>query len=398
MHALKTLVIACTLLCHSSAVAVIFSPPGDAKSFVFGPFSVTPLLAVELAYDDNIFSSASEEQAAWIARIKPKLVFAAVKGINTILLQYAAEKGQYEDNVSNSYFDQEIAISATLEPDNRVQVAVEASYLKSHEELGSGFTEGLESELDEGADLTIVSEKLKFRYGAEGAKGRVEVAIGHVARRNDSFSDTSFLTDRDDLTVESTLYLRFTPKTYCLLEAEKIYVDYSSELALLDSEESNFFIGMTWQGTAKLDGTIKLGILQKQFDESAIDDFESTAWQVNANWRPKKHMQFSFETYATALETNRQESTLIEYQRLSLAWRHSWSSRFSTYLNFTAENKDYLGFTREDDVLALQLKLNYRFRPWLGVSLEYALTHQDSSFSAFDYKRNKIMLNVNASL
>jgi hypothetical protein len=59
---------------------------------------------------------------------------------------------------------------------------------------------------------------------------------------------------------------------------------------------------------------------------------------------------------------------------------------------------DYKGVDRNDKLPSLGLRATYQMRRWLDFGAEYSWSKRDSNIDAADYKKNVIMLFVNATL
>ncbi|MGP1677971.1 MAG: outer membrane beta-barrel protein, partial [Burkholderiales bacterium] len=97
-------------------------------------------------------------------------------------------------------------------------------------------------------------------------------------------------------------------------------------------------------------------------------------------------------------ETSGGLGNYIDRTTTGAVWTHQWTSRVTTAATASYMTDQYEGFDRKDNTQNFGLKATYGMRRWLNFGADYGHTFRDSSDNGFDYKRNTIMLFVNATL
>ena len=79
-------------------------------------------------------------------------------------------------------------------------------------------------------------------------------------------------------------------------------------------------------------------------------------------------------------------------------WRHQWTSQITTAASASYMTDAYKGFDRTDNWQNYGLNATYSMRRWLNFGADYTHGLRNSNDNNFDFKRNTIMLFVNATL
>ncbi len=378
----------------TSAIPSQLSP--SAGGFMLGGVGIYPVIGVGLRYDDNIFLSNANKKSSTVAIVSPA-VRAQVRdpGGSTYGITYKADLGRYFDSAADNYNDQSVVADANVVVSTRARLALRFEYLDLHDPRGS-TDRANSAEPDQwhapGASAT-------FSYGTPGARGRVELEAGHNEKRYDNNRTFTAGSDRNTNYVGGTFYWRVMPATSLLLQAKQTAIDYRFNPSGLDSKERRYYAGVTWDATAKTSGTIRAGYLEKDFSNTARQDFSGTSWQGRVRWSP---LTYSVFEVTTGRETN--EATGIgDYILSSLVygtWTHAWNSVVKTNVLLGYRRDDFRGSgaVRKDDTTSAGVGATYQMRRWLNFGAQYIYTDRSSNTAAFEYQRNVFMLTVGGTL
>ena len=180
------------------------------------------------------------------------------------------------------------------------------------------------------------------------------------------------------------------PKTRLLFEGrirDNSYDNLVFGLPSLDSTDTQFLLGATWQRTYKTTGFFKVGYIQKNFDSDLRDDDSGLTWQSGIDWKPKTYSTVHLETTKTFNETNG-DGDSIDASYYLLNWKHAWKTRFTTNINLAYQNQTFNNDPRDDDYYQAGISANYDFRRWLSISAGYRYLNLNSTDDTFDYDQN----------
>lgn len=381
--------------CHT--VAAIEPASIDA-----GPVRIVPMATIQTGYDDNILSSSDNEQDDVITVLTPSVQVIAEDGVNAYRIAYRMSQGIYSDSSDDNYLDHDLSADAHLEFSQRSMLDLKAAYNKGHEARGTGLsaTGGVANAIDSPLEYDITTAGFKYTFGAESAKGRIEIFADHLDREYQNFRTITESRDTTEVTAGAIFYYQIMPKTSLLFEARNKDIDYDVDGSnSLDSSTRKYFVGATWQSTAKTSGTIKLGRTERDFDSSAREDFSGSSWEASVRWQPRTYSTVDLSTGRVEKETNG-NGDFIDNSFVNINWNHAWNDVMNTDLGVSFSSDDYEGAAdeRKDDTTSLNLGLNYDFRRWLTLGLAYQYSDTDSNLANTDYTKNVYLLTVNASL
>ncbi|WP_237067323.1 outer membrane beta-barrel protein [Microbulbifer guangxiensis] len=368
----------------------------------------TPVLDVNLLHDDNVIHTDENQTDSWMTELKPSFLLSAENGTSEYNLRYTLARGDYQDSDADNYTDHALEADASWEMNDRNRFSLAASYLDLHEARGTGYSQGFGLLLAEPDRFSETDVNGTYRFGAESARGNLELELGTSARDYDptqfvdGFAADALVSGRDYGANygAARFFYNTGGKTKLLAEVNHRQIGYDEvrvDDTSRDSAENKILFGMTWEGTAKTTGTVKLGARSKKFDEPTREDFAAPAWEIGVMWEPKSYSTFEF-TAASRFEEARGAGNFADVEVLAASWSHDWAERLSTDVTLYNQNMDYEGIDRTEDVSGASVKANYEMRRWLTFTLGYATGSQDSTEVGYDYDRAVTTFGFRATL
>jgi hypothetical protein len=234
-------------------------------------------------------------------------------------------------------------------------------------------------------------------YGALEATGRLEADATFATKEylnNRQFTETQ---DKDTLALSGRFFYRIAPKTRLLFEAR--YQDFSYDVnpERQDSTEYRLFTGADWDADAYFKGSLKLGILSKNFDDDRKDDFTGFSYEALVRFLPRTYSRIDFTATRTTSESTGFADYLVD-DIFSISWDHAWSNYVNTRASAGYTMSDYKGTPREDDTVNMLIGIDYKWTRWLKAGAEIRYENRDSNFQNESFNRTIYMLNFAASL
>jgi polysaccharide biosynthesis protein VpsM len=327
----------------------------------------------------------------------------AKQGANAYGAGLGAIFGRYSGMTGDNYNNNNAFANADLNPDTRVRIRLRADHVDAHDPRGS-TTDPLTPTPNRYRQETLGGI---FGYGAQGAQGRFELELGSMGKRYYNNADSGVQNNnRDDTTVGGTFYWRIAPKTSLLAQVKRTGIDFKNDVTALDSTEMRYLAGVTWEATAATTGIVKIGTLKKDFKDSTRADTSTPSLDAQIQWTPLTYSKWDFilsrayrETTAVAGSTSMGDT--VATTNSVVRWTHNWTSQFLTTATGTYGTDDYKGasaFGRYDKMPSFGVKGTYQMRRWLDFGADYTWSRRDSNITGADYKKNVIMLFVNATL
>ena len=368
---------------------------GGPGGFPVGPMTVYPGIDLAIGHDDNLFLQPTGTRSSSFTVVSPYVRAEAKPGPHKFDIGLRIDDGRYQSSAADNYTDYSLLSNGDLVFSGRAGLKLRAEHRHGHDPRGS--TDRAIAGVPDEYDNTGIDGVL--RYGAPGARGRVEVDAGTFARRYTNNRLTTDAADRDTGQLGGAFYWRVMPRTEVLAQVGFRGIDYRLAASTLDSTESRYLVGVKWEATAKTTGTAKFGRMKKDFDSALRQDFSGSAWDVGVRWSPLTYSVFDFVTSKSTGESTGVGDTVVA-KNYGLTWSHAWSLRLRTQALASYRTDTYTGagVSREDDNTSWGFRVDYDFRRWLRFGAAYTNFDRDSNTPGFDYKRNLLLFTVGATL
>ncbi|HBI14604.1 MAG TPA: hypothetical protein DDY20_03670 [Desulfobulbaceae bacterium] len=213
--------------------------------------------------------------------------------------------------------------------------------------------------------------------------------------------------DRTDNSLGLTLSYKYSPKTSFFIEYDRAVISYSADTPN-DSQDSFFFGGINWQGSAKTSLIAKGGYQLKQYDIEDNEDSDTFTMEAQLNYLITDKTKIGFSLYRAMEETDslRNRGMVSTAARLRYDQRISYRIQGGIELGF--EENDYDGFdptvpvflpeeARLDTRYLVRPSLHYFFRDWLVGELSYTFEDRNSTDTYYDFTSNTFFFSINAA-
>lgn len=368
-----------------------------------GPFDITPTVDVDYSHTDNMFLSNNNEVSSNKLLISPKLEALLQSGNNTLRLNGQVDEADFSATDEDDYTDWRVGASSHLEMSSSASLDLNAGFFRTREMRGTGFSQGglLPTAPDRYEETTFGG---MFTLGNNESIGRLELAVNSYDKAYFNNRLTTRFRDRDDLNASITFYYNLSPRTSLLAEYRNKDVNYGTDpvsvagaVDTLDSENTYYYVGVSWEATGKTTGSFRIGDGEKKFDDPDRQTANITSWEANVQWEPLTYSIVNFNVSRSFDEATGVGNNLDRKNYL-LNWTHDWSANLSTEVNLSYSDDYYTGSTRSDTMEAYSLKLNYSVRRWLDVFGTVSTDSRASNFNNFDYDQNVVAIGFAASL
>ncbi|MEH6587325.1 MAG: outer membrane beta-barrel protein [Halioglobus sp.] len=374
----------------------------EPANLVWGPLYVTPTVDTRLEYVDNLFRTPDDEKETGLSIIKPRVQAWLENGPSTYSFAYTLEDFRYFDSADDDFTDHQFNIDIYQEFNAKNAWNVYGEFLDGHEERGTGLSEGVADNIDEPVEFERTTAGTDYTIGNQSSKGRVQLSAKYRDTEYQNFREDTQFRDYDQYGVEGTFYWKVASKTDILAEIR--YQEISYDLVdpfrrggSFDSDEYNYFLGISWEPTAKTSGSVKLGSFDRTYESARREDDDGFSWEVDAYYKPRTYSVFHLESRRFSQETNGIGDS-VNTQATRLDWDHNWNDRSSTRLSALFGNEDYSGSDRQDDVYSVEAAYNYAMRRWLDLGVGYRYEDRNSDIDFYDFDRNKIFVEAKFSL
>jgi hypothetical protein len=360
---------------------------------------ITPIVAMQYKYDDNIYNQGGNTQGSEILTLSPTANFLLDDGINNYQIDVGLESGSFFNNSDDNYLEGFLHFNTHLEASStsRLDISLEAN--KEVERRGSGITEGSGAAVAKPLSYNNQLASLTYEYGGLSSPGRIALSGSYYNKNYTNFSELTEAYNYNRYTLGSTFYYSSNDTTDIVFDIKGGNTNY--DLVETSSRDSSFYtalVGIQWEATALTSGSFKIGQEEKSFSDEGRESFKGIGWEANVDWKPLTYSTLSLETSRRAKEPDT-EGDYIKETVYSANWAHSWSELLSTNVNYTYVNEDYTSLTnRLDKTNALYIDVNYKFKRWVDVALFIEHLDKDSTNDSIIYDKSIVGLNFTFSL
>ncbi len=356
-----------------------------------------PNARVDLLYDDNLLRSETDTLESVALRLAPEALWVQTRGKHLYRVGYQGEYAWYEASSNEDYYDHFLGADATLDLGPKVDLNLLASYRLDHEPRGGAGTINLDPEPNRW-DEWIAAATLV--YGRRIAKAQISGAVEY--RNRDYTNNAQFPRDHDDLESTLTVYYNLGAKTHLVLEPSLVDMRYPHSDR--DNQVARFLAGLTWSFTAKTMGEVKLGWVDKDYDQPVYPDNSGLGIDASVTWRPKSYSTVTvaasrdiydsnagFDTQAGALTTS------FEAMQFTADWVHGLTRLTELQAGARYEKDDY-DTGRNDTLWGAYLGLSHELMRTIALSARYEFSTRDTTEpTVSDFDDNRIVFGLQTS-
>ena len=352
----------------------------DAADFEAAGFTFTPTLSASIGYDDNIASAPSNEQSANVYKLAPKLEAKTEFGDFLALdINTQAEKGVFSGRGFNNYYDYSFGTGLDFRLSNKQSLEFFYDYSRGHDPAGSPNATSATLSTEE---FRVNKGGLKYNLGNKDSIARLELGVNAEGKRYKESSASTKDFDADQIDAKG--FFAVAPKTEVFLQAISTEYDYLNNSDSLDNDDTQVFLGVQWQATAKTSGSFKIGNQEKEYTERSPEvEEDETVWQLGVKWEPKSYSAFNFGLSRELDNGNGNDVARTEdaIDRLTalVGWEHNWSDDLKTNIGARFVEDEYLGSGTardgiEAETIGFNAGLEFQVERNFTISMNYSYT------------------------
>lgn len=368
-----------------------------------GPVTIYPFLEYDAMYRSNVFLTPTNPKGDFINCINPGLrLDAQITPKNRISVGWLGNAQIYSKYTDQSYFTQNFNIDLDLNLDFtrtgrlsfKVGNAIRSGLIEQSPE--NGRTRPYLRDTPYIQAGYVVSEKMKI--------------VGFY--QYDGFSFTKSVDKFNNYQQNSggvTVFYKFWPKTAALLQYMIVSTTYPDS-PVDNSNVHTVLTGLSWDPTAKLNGTIKFGVSITDYDQSAPDRNKtptSFVTSVSTAYRYSKFTTFNLTVQRSKQDNINYDNAPYWNTGVFFTVTRDWHYLKSTlYAGISYTNNDYINPTldgtvlkrRQDNVFYIVGGLYSPLNRWLRLRFDYSYIDNQSNFSSYTYSEHRVLLGLQAAI
>jgi opacity protein-like surface antigen len=364
-----------------------------------GQLKIHPSLSIKEEYNDNIFHEASNEKGSAITTVSPGICFQFPFQRHFFQLDYRAdiiEAERYHRVYDTDSHFTNVMLNLNF---NRLNLLLGDNW--ASDSTPPDYKNDIRNDYYQNRAFFEASYKLPGRYKIKGFYSN-EFRDFDTFRKPGQFDPEldNYMKNEAGL----TLYYRFLPLTSALLEYGFTHLNNTDKgFPTTDSDSHRIWLGLTWEATAKIVGTIKGGYVTRDYDGPS-DDWDGFGMEGDLKYKFSSFTTFSFKGFRKLLETSVTEEegwygTYYVSTGGTLSINHRFNYKLSAEASVSYFKDDYrerglIGKKRDDDRFGFGFGINYKPQDWLGCRLSYNYVDNDSNIEVEDYRENRITANI----
>ncbi len=373
--------------CMTFAWLLLFSGAAHAEGNMhLGQLRIHPYVKASQSTNDNVFNTPENPKRDTVTTYAPGLQLEREFGRHRAEARYGSvinrhDKYKKEDTTNHNAYG-----LLDFKLGSRSGLQFSDVYIKGHE--------------DRGYSSTGLIERFKNNTGTVSATYQLadRSKVQFDAQKIDWSFKTSDFRNRDEALYSGYLYYRFLPKTSAFIEVDRRNVVFSDPTLGLNNTVFTGFIGLRWNATAKSNGVIKWGILEKNFKNPLQKDYSTSAGAIDL------HHAFSEYTNITLIgERLVHEANLpgTRYQVTTgafMEFSHRFLRRLGISVRGSYGNSVFSDpippdiIVRKDRTAVAGGGLKYFFRDWLDFGVDYSTRTRHSNIPVNDFKEHVTMV------
>jgi len=375
----------------------------DPQPIEAGAFNVIPTVKVDLQDTDNMFLSNANEVDSKLTIISPRIEAITESNGNSLAIAGQIDEANYSATDEDDYTDWRVGGDAHLQMDSRNSIDLNAGFFRTRETRGTGFSQGgfLPTSPDRYEETTY---GISYQFGTNDSFGRLVLSADSYDKSYRNNRITTQFRDREDMDWSGTFFFNISSRTDVFLEYTQSDIDYGTDPLVvagspdsLDSDEDYYFVGVSWEATGATTGSVKVGRGEKDFDDVDRAKTDMTSWEANILWEPLSYSVFNF-TASQGFDEATGVGNALDSRKYSINWQHAWSDNLTSTVNWYTSDDEYTGSTRQDDIDALSIRLDYSVQRWFDVYVSFSQDERSSNFGNFNYEQNVAAIGFQASL
>ena len=356
----------------------------------------TPVLGMDLSYDDNIFSQDKVTTDSIVSEVSPEMGLGHSNRYFKIDLRGSIKKKTYYSSSNDNYIDNSIRGAVYFNIRDRSKLELNASFDKSHEEKGTGFSQNHRHPIHQKSNrFRYYYASTQFSYGNNKSLGDIRLILSAKAHRIDNNFSISDVVNKDEYGLRAIAFLRSTSGNALFIEPSVMKIDYRSEKSgsSLDNYYYQFYLGVEKFHSRAISGVFKVGLQKKRFEAGDKEESVNFSWSFMASWEPVDYSRFFVKT-----ENKTEDSTgfgdSVEVVLVSTGWKHDFQGKYSLAIGLDVSRHDYNpGDSAEGNILAT-FSIGYRIRNNITCGVGYNHMQRLSNRPLKDYERNQLVISL----
>jgi hypothetical protein len=378
-------------------------PELDPLGLQTGGYQIFPAIAMEAAYDDNIFAVNKGKDSDFITRILPMVDFNSDWTRNALDFAIDADIAQYRDNNDEDYQDYTIGVDGRFDIQRNDYLRGKAEYARKHVPRDSpNDSNGIEPTVFDVSSVSVdyQSSSGRFTFGLGGALDRRD--YDDVPSRSGTINNDD--QDRDELSAIAQVSYKLLSRYSAFVQVKYTEVNYDEKFdndgLQRSSDGYSIKIGSQLPLTGVVFGEVFGGYLTRDYDDPALKNIDELAAGGELTWLPSGLTTVIFSISRRISESTVGTSSGILITEGIVEVDHELLRNLLLNASLSTRKDDFEGIQRDDDYLNASLGAKYLMNRYFYLALNYGFEDRDSNTpgGVNDFTNNILWLNIRGQL
>jgi hypothetical protein len=376
-----------------------------------GALRFSPYLEYDALYRTNVFQTYSDKKSDFVSMINPGLRFELpVAETHKLSLGYLGNYFIYSRFSEISHYDHNVNADASFNF-NKLSLRVGTTYRNATEE----------PTLVQNGPIVTQSNKRPYTLITPYFKGSYTMADLWRVEANYQFNGLNYgkaIDNVDNSQINSlglTVFYKFWPKTSVLFQYIADIRNHPYDHSQ-DNVVQTPMVGLTWDATAKLSGTVKVGYSITSYSHSNVggNNFaqgfnpNGLALSIQTVYKIARFTQMSLVAQRALLEDPNSRNDTYYNTGFLFTVSHLWHYfKVTSYMSASYYNNNFIydnfnpGTTelkrRIDNIVYFGGGLSREITRYLKLRLDYVYYNRGSNFNSYTTNEHKVLIGVQSS-
>lgn len=365
----------------SNTQRAVSDPPTESSRDEEGLYA-----AVGVAYSrrtnvrrDSVADGGEESDSAYV--ITPQAGYKRFIGRHSAEVGVATQFTRFQDFSDENTENYTISGLTNLDVTRALDVDLFGSFTDAAEPRGGSGTRIMQDPEPDEVEITNYGGVVTL--GRRAARTQLEVGADRSQWRYQN--NQQEIRDRNDDRVHGRVYYNISPRTSVFAGAGLTDIDFIRQGSNVDSEEFAYEIGGRWDVSARTTGEVSIGQTEKDFDNPALDDVDTTTLAGRLSWSPRQRTTFNAYGSRQFEESTLADDNFYVSELLGASVSQTFGARWNAFAYYNKTNDEFES-GRDDDITDYGLGLDYAWRRWLSLGAQYSVIERDSNVPGNDYE------------
>ncbi|WP_240007235.1 outer membrane beta-barrel protein [Pseudaquidulcibacter saccharophilus] len=362
-----------------------------------GGFTAFPQIAVNAAYNDNIYYLNSNKTSDSIITIKPEIRISSDWGRHSLSFLGNYGYSEYTSNSSNSFSDFKAQANGKLDIIGFDYLSGQLGYSGYGEPRGETY-----SVTDAAETIDVRRFNSQLSYNKEFNRLRTVFTINNdkysfsnVKSFQGTIIDQSYR-DRSEISGSIRAEYASSPSLSFFVSYEPRKISYDNNVNNLDSTSNAVYLGTSFDITDLITGEIKVGKQDQNYDNPLYGTRSSSPYSGKASWYPTRRTSVTVDFSQSTEESTVAALPGYKYTNYGIKVDYELFRNSIISVGFSNSAGDYSLIDRNDNRNSVSLDAIYRINRNYVAKFMYKYSKLDSkgANSVADYTSNVIGLGL----